>query len=154
MTDELVIVGLEQLAVIGARLQLAGNVTLRRELLHGLRAAAKPMVQEAHQAARDQLPKRGGLNERVARAPILVRNRLSGGPQVGVRLVTTATDTRTTNEGRWRHPVFGHRDRWVDQSYGPAQGWFSETLARAAPEARKQILAAIEKTALEVTRRI
>jgi hypothetical protein len=102
------------------------------------------MVVEARQAARDRLPKAGGLNTRVAAEPMLIRNRLTG-TGVGVRIVTTTTDTRGANRGIIRHPVFGHRDQWVAQPYEPAKGWFDQTLEKASPEATKAVAEAVAK---------
>jgi len=138
------ILGLQQLTRLGLALKSTGEGGLRRELLKGLREAAKPMVREAKQAARDRLPKAGGLNTRVAGEPILIRNRLTGA-NVGVRIVTTTTDTRGPNRGVIRHPVFGHMDRWVTQPYPAAKGWFDQTLERAQPEATKAIAEAVAK---------
>jgi len=138
------ITGLQQLTRLGVALKATGAGGLRKELLKGLREAAKPMVREARQAATDRLPKAGGLNLRVASEPMLIRNRLTGS-NVGVRIVTTTTDTRGPNHGVIRHPVFGHMDRWVTQPYAPAKGWFDQTLAKAGPEATKAIVEAMTK---------
>jgi len=148
--SDIVITGVEQLAALGVRLKVAGAKDLRRELLAGLRVAAKPLVADARAAATAQLPKRGGLNARVAKDPILIRNRLTGSG-VGVRIVTTTSDTRGANRGTWRHPVF-KTGAWVEQTYAPAKGWFDDTLTKAAPAARVQILAAMESVALKITK--
>lgn len=143
------ILGLQQLTRLGLALKATGAGGLRRELLSGLRAAAKPMVKEARAAAMDRLPKAGGLNVRVAGEPILIRNRLTG-TGVGVRIVTTTTDTRGPNKGVIRHPVFGHKDRWVTQQDPRAKGWFDDTLAKAQPEGEKAIAEAVSKIWVEL----
>jgi hypothetical protein len=152
MNEDLRITGVEQLTILGARLKKAGAGDLRLDLLRGLRAAAKPLIAEAHQAARDQLPKRGGLNERVAKDSITVRNRLSG-KQVGVRIVTTKSETRGANRGKIRHPVFGDREKWVTQEYEPAKGWFDDTLRNGAPEVQAEMVKVMQEVAFRLTLR-
>jgi hypothetical protein len=139
--------------MLGVRLKAAGAGELRVELLRGLRAAAKPLIRDAKQAAHDRLPKHGGLNERVAKEPMTVRNRLTGSG-VGVRIVTTTTDTRGTNRGRIRHQVFGHTDRWVTQTYEPAKGWFDDTLEHGAPEVQAEMMKVITEVGEALTRRL
>jgi hypothetical protein len=146
--------GREQLAGLGKRLKTAGDPArgLRMELLRGIRAAAVPAVKDAHEAARSMLPKAGGLNERVAKEPISVRTRLTGA-SVGVRITTTATDTRGANRGTWRHPVFG---KWLPkmpaQVYEPAKGWYDDTLEKHRPEVTTLVLMSMRLTAEKITR--
>lgn len=147
-TVEVVITDRGQLAILGARLKVAGAVGLRRELLKGIREAAKPLIEDARAAALEELPKAGGLNERIASDPMSVRTRLTGS-NVGVRIVTTTTDTRGADRGRLRHPTFGHRDRWVTQAIRP--GWFTDTLSREAPKVTPAIIAAMEVVAEALT---
>jgi hypothetical protein len=149
MAVDVEITGLDQLRRLGLALKVAGNGGLRRELLSGLRAAAKPLVKDAKQAALDKLPKAGGLNTRIAGEPMLIRNRLTGS-SAGVRIVTTTTDTRGPNHGVIRHPVFGHMDRWVTQPYPAGKGWFDQTLEKASPGAQKAIAEAVAKVMHEI----
>ncbi len=149
-----VVRGNAEIAALGRAMQAAAATELRKELLAGIRTAARPMVDAVRQAARDELPKAGGLNERVASSPIAVRTRLTG-TSAGVRIVNTAkveqgrrggTVDFGTDTGRLRHPVFGHRDRWVTQPLSTS-GWFSKTLDEKAPEAAPEVLAAMRRTA-------
>lgn len=45
-------------------------------------------------------------------------------------------------EGSFRHPVFGHRDRWVSQKARP---FLYKAAAEEAPEAERRIAAAVDK---------
>lgn len=150
MTDDLRITGAEQFAALAAKLKKAGERGLRADLLRGLRSEAKPLIAEARQAARQQLPRHGGLNVRVANDPITVRVRTVGNT-VGVRIVTTTTDTRGTNAGRIRHPVFGNRDVWVTQEDERAKGWFSDTLANSAPQVQRAMMGVLADVASKLT---
>lgn len=134
--------GSEQLRGIAVRLKAAGARDLRLQLLRGLREGAKPLIPEVQNAARNQLPKGGGLNEQVAGQKIRVSVR-TGVRTAGVRLTTTAPDTKQTDSGYVRHPVFGNRNAWVTQRIPGAAGWWSNTLAHAAPEVTPELLAAM-----------
>lgn len=133
--------GSAQLRAIAVQLKVAGDRGLRLELMRGLRAGAAPLIPLVADAARRQLPKRGGLNEQVAAQKVKVSVR-TGAATAGVRLTTTAPDTKQTDSGYVRHPVFGHKDRpWVVQQIPRAAGWWSDTLASAAPVVTPALIA-------------
>jgi hypothetical protein len=150
-------VGAGQLELLGLRLKAAGATGLRRNLLAGIRAGAKPLVADVRAAALAQLPKSGGLNEYVASSPIAVRTRLSG-PSVGVRIVNTKKGAGSggiadfgSDRGAVRHPVFGHKDRkWAVTKVTP--GWFTKTLEDKSPGVAPDVFAAMELTAREIMR--
>jgi hypothetical protein len=120
-------------------------------LLSGIRLAAKPAVEATRRAARDTLPKRGGLNEYIATEKIAVATRLTG-PRVGVRI--TAKGGWGSNTGVVRHPVFGHRERkWAEQPI-KSSGWFDATLEREAPAIVGPIQAAMRAVSIEATGRL
>lgn len=160
-----------QLQALGRRLKVlgaAGNIgaaqglgqgfgagkTLRAQLLAGIRSAAKPLVEEARKAAREQLPRAGGLNESVANSKMVVRTRLSG-PRVGVRIKSTSHGGHGANKGVIKHPVFGvwrAGTKWQDDA--AAVGWFDQTMRYRAPAAMVPIRASMEIIAIEATRRL
>lgn len=141
--------GSAQLAALAARLKIAGDVTLRRELLRGLKGAADPLVKDVAEAAREKLPHGGGLNEQVAGQRVKVQVRM-GARTAGVRLTTTAPDTAQTDSGIVRHPVFGNRKKWVTQKIPQAAGWWSKTLADKGPEVTTHLIEAMEVVEHEV----
>lgn len=133
--------------------------TLRAQLLAGIRNGAKPAVEAARQAARDKLPKKGGLNTFVADTQIVSRTRLSG-PRVGVRIGVNkgAPGTRAhraygANKGVVNHPVFGHLDRRAEQTLSAA-GWFDQTLKDQQSLMTTKVRLAMEAVAYEATRRL
>lgn len=159
--------GAEQMRVLDKELRAAGieGKGLRRELHAGLRAAAKPMAEAAKQAAREELPKAGGLNEWVASGPTkgektrwAVRNSLTGrGAGTRIRAVKKggskgAHDLAKLDEGIARHPTFGRRGRgqWKDTPI--KAGWFSDTLQREAPAVQLALLNAFRRTAEKIAR--
>lgn len=158
--------GALQLKALGVRLKALGAAgdlspvsglgsgrTLRAQLLGGIRAAAKPAVDATRQAARDSLPKKGGLNVYVADEKILTSIRLAG-PKVGVRIKPASGGSWGDDQASVRHPVFGRRDRPWRTTQIAQPGWFSETLAREAPKAVVQIRAVMEAVAAEATGRL
>lgn len=141
--------GSRQLAELAVKLKAAADGGLRLQLLRGLRNGAKPLIPAVQAAARAQLPKGGGLNEQVAGQRVSVRNSLSS-RTAGVRLTTTAPDTKWTDQGYVRHPTFGRRgpNDWKDQSIPAATGWWSKTLEREAPRVTVELLKVIKETSV------
>lgn len=153
MVTEIRVTGAEQLRALGADLRAAGDVGkgLRRELLASMRAAGRPLAEKVRQSARDNLPKRGGLNEWVADSKISPRNSLTG-KRVGMRIVATKGkhDLEDIDKGSVRHPVFGNRRRWAEQSV--PSGFFTQPLEESAPEVQAALLVAMEATARQIER--
>lgn len=135
-----------ELPLLAKRLKVAGEAGLKREMVRGLREAAAPVIPQLRDAARADLPRRGGLNDRVANQPIKVSVRTSGRRSgVSIRAQWTRTNSAT-----WRHPVFGHTDRWVSQTYAPAKNWFDETAQKNSLPARARMDAVLKVIAAQV----
>lgn len=142
--------GSEQLAALGKRLKQAGAAGMRTELLQGLRAGAAPMVPAVKRAAEAKLPKAGGLNKQVAGQKITVSVRLSG-KNAGVRLATTAPDTKETNSGYVRHPSpRNNRKKWRITKMPAAVGWWSDTLAEKGPSVTPELVAVMNRIARRI----
>ncbi len=114
---------------------------LRRELHTQMRRAARPLIAQTRAAALVQLPNRGGLNRRYARNRQTVQVR-TGALTAGVRIVMPKADSRSIEQGRIRHPTFGHRDRFVQQQVSGT--WWDETLEAGAPTVRRHIGEAVD----------
>lgn len=140
-----------ELAALGRRLKAASNgAQLRRELLRGIRAGAQPLTHAVQDAAREKLPRAGGLNEQVAGQKVAVRVALTG-RNTGVRLVTTAPDTAQTDAGFVRHPVYGRRTKWVRQEIPQAAGWWSQTLQDRSKDVTPEVVAAMERVLKQIS---
>jgi len=146
-----VVNGPEQLAALGARLKAAGDGGMRLKLIRGIKVGADPLVGAVYYAAQNQLPKRGGLNRQVSKQKVTVSVRL-GARTAGVRLSTKRPDTRQTNSGYVRHPVFGRGSTWVKQEIPAAKGWWSDTLERESPRVTGDVLAVMEEVSREIQR--
>jgi hypothetical protein len=116
---------------------------LRRELNRGLRDGAKPLIGDARDAARSELPSTGGLADRVAGKPMSISI-----TQAGVQVRIKGVDAVSTNRGRLRHPVYGNREVWVTQSIKP--GWFTDRMRREAPKVRPDLVRAMERVAEKI----
>ncbi|MGZ6838562.1 MAG: hypothetical protein ACXVGE_22085 [Blastococcus sp.] len=127
--SDFAVTGAEDFLKLSKALKAAGRTELRKGLNKGMRQAAKPLIQDVRDAAKRELPKEGGLNEVVAKSRIRVQTR-TGALTAGVRIVGTGQGLNGADIGVLRHPVFGHRDRWVQQDV-PA-GWFTGTLSEKA----------------------
>jgi hypothetical protein len=129
--------GTNDFLALSKALKDAGETGLRRELHAAMRQAAKPLLPKVKDAARASLPKRGGLNARIAKAPLRTQVR-TGAKTAGVRIVGTKVDPRI-NTGRVYHPVFG-RKPGVVQQVPAAAGYFDKTLSEGGPAVRAVLL--------------
>jgi hypothetical protein len=134
--------GAEDFLKLSKALKAAGQTELRKALNKAMRDAAKPLIPKVRAAARDKLPKKNGLNERMARKPYRVQVR-TGEKTAGVRIVGTKLDPRINDEGRIYHPVFG-RKPGVVQTVPEAVGYFDKTLADNGPAVRNDLAAALD----------
>lgn len=92
------------------------------------------------------------LASRVANANYQVRIRTSG-RSGGVQLRGTdkagrSVDLNKIDGGTVRHPVFGNRNAWVEQSV-PANFW-TDAMATAGPAAKTAVIAAVDTAIAEI----
>jgi hypothetical protein len=100
----------EQFSRIKAKLKEADR-ELRLGFLGRVRAILAPLKVQISESALQKLPKKGGLAERIAKSKYSVRNR-----PTSVTLQTiNPYQIQSIDNGRIRHPVFGHMDRWVPE---------------------------------------
>ena len=141
--------GAEDFLRLSRALKAAGQTELRKQLNKTMRDAAKPLLPKVKAAAEANLPKKGGLNTRIAKKPFRVQTR-TGASTAGVRIVGTKVDPRI-DQGRVYHPVFG-RSPGVVQQVKP--GYFSETLAAEGPAVRDDLAQALEDFAGTLLREV
>jgi hypothetical protein len=139
-------------------LKAAGKTDLRKELHKAMRDAAKPLIPKVREAARRELPHRGGLSERVAKKPYRAQV-LTGAKTGGVRIVGTKVDPRI-NEGRVWHPVFGRKGKpkkeggrnSVVQKVPEAAGYFDKTLEQSRSQVRASVISSLNEFAERIAR--
>lgn len=78
---------------------------------------------------------------------------------IGVRIITSVPEADEAIIPRgmdtvrgWRHPVFGHRNRWVTQTSG-TDSWFMESMQRGAEPLEDRLTRNLEIAAEQVARR-
>ena len=82
------------------------------------------------------------MNEAVAADAFVIQDRATV-LQAGIRIGTTSSNGRGSNRGQIRHPVFGHNDRWVQQPYEPAKGWFDDAMNDGRPVVEAAVATAL-----------
>lgn len=97
-----------------------------------------------------------GLRSHVARATrmIMKTSGWSAGVTIRARRSLMPTDQRKLphylNKGRWRHPVFGRRGRWVGQTAPP--GWFDQPMREHGPRIRDKAVEVVSEINREIAR--
>ena len=138
--------GAEQFGKLAKELKEAGDKDLKRELYKAVGKATRPLISAARKSATEQLPRRGGLNKRVAQSRFSTNKR-----QSGVRVTArNAYSLRQIDRGIVRHPVYGNTEVWVNQPVN--SGWWSEPLEAGAPTARRAIQEAMDEIAKKLDR--
>lgn len=150
MPADISIEGADRLADVARRLKETGDQDLRKELYRGINRATTPLKNAAKDAARSELPKRGGLNEFVASARLSTSSRGGNNPGVRITARKAGHDVRAIDRGRVRHPVFGNRGVWVNQQIKP--GWFTKTLEDGAPVVRRELVDVLDNVARRLAR--
>lgn len=153
--------GHAELRRLAARLRKAADGGLQRDAAGALARAAPPVVARTKAAALAAsfpgAPSRGGAT------PAGLRTRLAAATKSeplhnGVRIMVDgavvgpgghrlAKLTDTELAPRWRHPVFGNRERWVTQR---GQPWFFRTIRPAEPKFAAGVRQAMERTARRI----
>ncbi len=116
-----------------------GKGSLRSEMEKAVKKAAKPLPAAAKKAAREKLPKKGGLNEVVAKRTPKVVTR-TGAQTAGVRVQDRKTDPRMNDQGRIYHPVFGRPGSDAVQTVPGIRGYFDEAMQAEAPQVRDEVV--------------
>lgn len=135
--------GGEDFFKLSKRLKAAGDLGMRNELHKGMRVAARPLIPKVKAAAMRDLPRRNGLNQRIAKKSYKAQV-LTGITTAGVRITGSKVDPRINNEGRVYHPVFGRQPGEV-QMVPAAKGYFSDTIADSAPDIRDDLKGVVQR---------
>lgn len=131
--------GADEFLRVSKALKAAGDTDLRKELHKAVQLAAKPLIPKVREAARSNLPRKGKLNERIAKKPYRSQTR-TGVNTAGVRIVGTKVDPRINAQGRIAHPVFGRPGSTVVQHDSGTKGYFDETLRESAPQVQEDVV--------------
>lgn len=138
-------------ALVKALRTHADSKALRKELHSGLNRVSKGVRGQMVEIIPTALPRRGGLAQQVA-SRTTSRTTAKTGKYAGVsmRFSSKGHDIRLLTGQRLRHPVFGHRDRWVDQTEGVDPAVFLAKLEQQKPEIQRALVRVLEDVARKV----
>lgn len=124
---------------------------LNKELRAGLNRVTKDIRGQLVQVIPATLPKRGGLAATIHEAT-KSRTSVKGGKWAGVSMVFTARghDIRTITGKRLRHPVFGNRSVWVEQTKGVEPAVWTAEIEQQTPEIRRAIVQVMQDVAANI----
>lgn len=124
---------------------------LRKELYAGLNRVTKPVREDMKASIGPSLPSRGGLAALVMAKASLTTSAVAG-RNAGVRIKARhrSYDLKRLNEGRLRHPVFGNRGVWVEQTEGVNPGFLDEAFEKSKPEIARGVQRVLDDIARKV----
>lgn len=124
---------------------------LRKELYSGLNRVTKDVRGELVEVIPAALPKRGGLAD-LMKAKATSRTTAKSGKWAGVsmRFQSKGHDIRTLTGKRLRHPVFGNRSAWVNQTAGVEPSVFMAKFEEQTPVAQDAVLRVMNEIAQKV----
>ncbi|MCF6376898.1 hypothetical protein L2K70_04720 [Nocardioides KLBMP 9356] len=124
---------------------------IRKELYAGLNRATKGVREDMKANIGPSLPSRGGLAALVM-AKVSLTSGAVAGRNAGVRIRARhrSYDLKRLNEGRLRHPVFGNRSVWVEQTAGVNPGFLDEAFDKNKPE----VIRGVQRVLAEIARKV
>lgn len=124
---------------------------IRKELYAGLNRVTKPVREDMKASIGPSLPSRGGLAALVMARASLTTSATSG-RNAGVRIRARHKDydLKRLNQGRLRHPVFGNRRVWVQQTAGINPGFLDDSFEKQKPEIARGVLRVLDEIARKV----
>lgn len=121
-------------------------------ILAAIRQEIQPLRDSARQRARETLPRRGGLADRVAQQPMPVSYSPSRSRGVRVRIDVRPAhgragveDPAAVDRGRVRHPTFGRTGPGEWHTQQVQAGWFTVPMTQGAPKIRAALVAALNR---------
>lgn len=129
------------LSVSGARGGASARAARAAKALGRKKRPSERVKQKAHQGS--------GLRATVARATNvkLSASARSASMRLRAQQAKMPADQRKLptylNVGRWRHPLFGNKNRWYTQTAPPA--WFDDAARAKGPQAREKAIQEVAK---------
>lgn len=124
---------------------------IRKDLYAGLNRVTKGVREDMKASIGPSLPSRGGLAALVM-AKVSLRTVAKGGRSASVSIKARHRDydLKRLNQGRLRHPVFGNRSVWVQQTEGVNPGFLDEPFEKSKPEVARGIQRVLSEIARKV----
>jgi hypothetical protein len=121
--------------------------SLKHELSDAIMKETAPLKAAIRLSAVDTLPRRGGLNMKIAKSRISARRRVTSRGE-GVRIeARNAYAIDKIDQGHVRHPVYGH-NVWVNQEV--KSGFWTKPTEAIGPSVRIEL----ERTLIRLAKRI
>jgi hypothetical protein len=158
MVRDIRVLGTGQLLELQRQLRRAGHENIRQSMQRRIRRAAEPLRDDLQSVIRNlnissQARRSGGrggpspttrpLRASIAEA-VRISVRTTGNPGARVWLDKnllppdiTAGMVNRLHEGRLRHPVFGNRRRWAQQTTTPL--WWDKTVRAHTPRITREV---------------
>lgn len=150
--------GLDDLQKVTKALRAAGDQGkgLKKEFYAGLNRATKEVRADMKANIPGALPSRGGLADEVARTTSLTTSATGSGRNPGVRIRARGRRAiaRMNRTGSFRHPVFGNKNVWVEQTAGVTKGFLDEPFEKSKPHLQDAVIDAIAAVARMIDRRV
>jgi hypothetical protein len=153
MGNQFVDIRAEQLGRLVTELKRAPK-ELRRELYAGANRATKPVRADMQaNIAPATTPTSGGLTSLMVSTTKLSTYLKPGKwPGAGIRVRGRGSLGAMNARGRFRHPRRGD-GKWVDQTAGVTKGLLDVPFEKGEPDARRELLQAIDRVAAILYRR-
>lgn len=148
---DLIVTGADDFTRLAKRFRQQGTAGkgLRKTVRDSIRTSAKPLGRFVAVSAGRDLPRRGGLGYRVGGASVGVTANLSSvGVTARLRLKTAGYDLQAMDRGRLRHPTFGNRRAWVNQTV--RAGAFTRPFEEGAPAIKRNIESGLREVAAKI----
>lgn len=141
--------GGEDFSRVARELKDAGRQDLRKEMFRALQSSTKPARQQVLDDIPDFMP---GDYAATLAGDLRLSATAKGGKDPSIRM--RAKGKRKNRfvamyeRGNLRHPLYGNRGRWFNQSIEP--GWFSAPLRAQAPQINEQLTEAMQRVAQQI----
>lgn len=158
MTVEVDLEGADKLKEVVRALRQLGDKEFSREFYRRTNRILKPVKSAVKASPPSFLPRRGGLAAEVA-SSVKVSSSRKTGRRPGLSITASSNsrsggerDLESLNRGRLRHPLFGHRGHWFDQSVKP--GWFDDPIVEQAPGIRQELVQVLDEMAQDIAKKL
>ena len=144
--------GADDVAALVKRIDAhADKKAIRKELYAGLNRESKDVRGSMKEIIPAALPTRGGLSAQVQRGTRFTAT-AEAGRNAGVTIWAKSSkhDIRTLTGKRLRHPVWGNRGVWVNQTAGVQPAVFMGEFDKQKPDVQRAILRVLQDIARKV----
>ena len=139
------------MARVEKALHNAATKEMRTNLRKIMAEETKPTRTKIKKSALDTLPARGGAAKRFAKLPTQNTDFREKSAGVKIVLKRKGSDLQSLDKGRLRHPLFGNRKHWYEQSV--AAGFFTKPIEEDADDLKRRISGRIDKYVNELERK-